>query len=71
MSIRLVLALTACLAFAFALDVGLTAHYLNGAEAATSHVMQIYRHYPGAMDVAVPCPAAAGNWCQSVGGLAQ
>ncbi len=71
MSIRLALALITCLAFAFALDVGLTAHYLNGAKAATSQVVNVYRYYPGAMDAPGPCPAAARNWCQSVGGLAQ
>ena len=69
MSIRLFLAIATSAVFMFALNLGLSVHHLNAANAANAHVLQIYRDYPGALDRHTPCPAAATKWCQNVGGL--
>ncbi len=42
MSIRLFLAIVTGAIFAFALNLGLSVHHLNGAKASTSHAVQIH-----------------------------
>jgi hypothetical protein len=42
-----------------------------GLKAASSHVFQIHRNYPGVTDSPNICPAAAKIWCQNAGGLAE
>ena len=71
MSIRLALAIASAIIFVFALDVGLVVHHLGAANAATAHVVQIHRDYPGVLDVHRQCPAAAANWCRATGGLSE
>jgi hypothetical protein len=48
------------------LDLALSVHDLK---AASSHVFQIHRSYPGAIDGQTICPASAKTWCQNTGGL--
>ena len=50
------------------LDLVLSVHDLK---AASSHVFQIYRSYPGAIDSPTTCPASAKIWCHNAGGLAE
>ena len=51
--------------FILGLDLALSVHDLK---AASSHVFQIHRSYPGAMDSQTICPDSAKIWCHNAGG---